>query len=382
MFSYVQSVSAERLQVITTAPAKMSCDDSEVPYIPPMNNTNDNECDTDDNALALEPGSQDIGIDDAELISANSPNSKVNESPSAAYSEPSEPVLFQIKEYELNEEGIPILSNIEQNQSQKDIHNNKMNEEVIGEILIDNNEEDKCIKRVQIEDAEPDPINYDENHWKQYDENRRINNGIGFIIGCRLRVFQCFSFFSCLLSIVALLTDNLTEITGQHQYGYYNDTIICGWNSIHMIEYDVSIGITQTVIQYDDKTICNQNGNHQICQNLWIRGLIWLISNIIAIVVIFTVLVLFCCVFPLKPIRFEDHKRASGLFMVLNVIFQVIAVIIWVSNDYCYDQQFIRTFYDKHIESILIGTSIDVMIGSMLCGLICILLIVCYSFIP
>ena len=319
-------------------------------YIPPMVEAND----------MIESNEKLKYIDD------DCKSKESSSSPSAAYIEPTEPVLFQIKDYQLNEEGIPIIAK-----------NKKVNEGIIGEILIDNKEEYKAIKHDEIEDAEPDPINYDKDHWKQYDQNgnKRKRN----IISCRLRIFQCFNFLSCLLSIVALLTDNLTIITGQHQYGYYNDTIICGWNNIHIIQYDVTIGITQNVIKYNDDIICNQNNNnnHHICHNLWIHGLIWLILSVVSVVIIFTILVLFCCIFPLKTERFKHYKTTSGIFIGLNILFQVIAVIIWVSNDYCYDHNFIETFYDKHIESITNGSSIDVMIGSMLCGLICTSLIIC-----
>lgn len=317
---------------------------------------------------------ENISNEEGELIIANTPNSKSNEaSPSAIYVEPSEPVLFQIKDYEQNEEGIPIIPNIER-------------KEIIGEkeILISKKEKYKGVQDEEIEDAEPDPVNYDEQHWKQYDHRngRRRNsvNSSSNVINCRLRLFQCFSFLSCLLSIVALLTDNLTTITGQHQYGYYNDTIVCGWNEIHMIEYDVTIGITQSVIKYNDDIICNQNNNHHICHNLKINGLIWIILSIVSVVIIFVILLAFCCVFPLKPDSFDSHKTTSGLFIGFYIFVQVIAVIIWVSNDFCYDQDFIQTFYNKHIESITNGSSIDVMIGSMLCGLFCTVLIVCVSY--
>ena len=329
----------------------------------------DDDTDNDGNVEELERDLQDINISNIyESISTNTPKSKSNESPSAVHYEPTEPnpVIFQIHDYQLNEEGIPIVLNAAEKEAQHNVENNK-----IGEILNENQEENKNLNQIEIiEDAEPDPINYDENHWKQYDPNSNM-------IGCRLRIFQCFSFLSCLLSAVALLTDNLTIITGPYQYGHYNDSIICGWNAIHMVQYDASIGITQSTIKYNDETVCNQNSdNHSICRNLMIHGLIWLLLSIIAIIIIFIILLLFCCVC-IETARFENHKTLSGLFIVLNILFQVIAVIVWVSNDYCYDENFIRTFYDKHIESVTNGTSIDIVIGSMLCALICSCLIVC-----
>ena len=319
----------------TPHPTNKPMDSTKIPYIPPMSD--------------IDQGDIDDGDVDDGIISEMSP--KFGSSPSAVSISA---VLFEIKDYESNQEGVPIISN----DNKQDIEN-IMNNAIIGETLIKNKNKYNH-KRIEQQDAEPDPINYDENHWNDYrnNNNKNDNNEMTNKIGCKLRVFQCLCFLSFLLGIIGLLTDNLITVTGEYQYENYNDTIICGWNGIHLIEYDLSLGIIKTNISYK---------NYSICHKLLIDGWIWLILIIISIITLFIIFISFL---------FNKYKTIYYrlFFLVLNIIFQVIAVIVWLTNNNCNDKTFINNFYDKNIESIKIGLSIDIIIASMICVFVCCLI--------
>ena len=270
-----------------------------------------------------------------------------------------EAVVFQIKEYSLNEQGIPIVSH-------------GANQEDAGEVL----NTPKSALRQRLQDAEPDPINYDPQRWRQYNQIRQkraeLADQDSSYDGCKLRTVQCLSFLCFLLSSVALLTDDLTSITGAYQYGYYSDEITCGWNAVHLIQYDVSAGITETSIKYTD---CEDDDH--LCHNVMVHGMVWSSLSVLAIVTALAVMLLFCCVFPLKPKQFEGYRAFSVTLLIFHIVFLIVAVVIWVSDDYCSDRAFLRNFYDKQIVSIDTGISIDVTIASMLCSLLCISWITC-----
>lgn len=291
--------------------------------------------------------------DDAENISANSPSA----------------VLFEIKHYELNEEGVPIFN---------EIHSDADDKSIVGEALSNVMGTKQSVKHQRVEDAEPDPINYDIDQWEQYNalkQKYKKSLSESHIIGCRLRCFQCFSFLACLTSIIAILTDDLTAITGQRAYGYYSDSIVCGWNALHIIEYDDSLGITERSIPYDH---CSDEDD--ICNNLNVDGLVWMVLSTMAAFTIFGIVLLFCCVFPLNPRRYYDYKLSSAALLIMAILFEVIAVIVWVSGDYCSETEFIRQFYNKEIRAINSGPSIDVIVCSMLCCLLCIAVIISLHF--
>eukprot|EP01083_Nonionella_stella_P047716 127704_1 len=336
-----------------------SCSIEDLPYIPPMADIDNEFIEEYSVHIASEADSNTNDTDLDVDIAPSTPNSISHTNPPA--------VLFEIKGYELNQDGQILMDN--------------QDERSVGEVLNSNEDNKQSIKPKRlIEDAEPDPINYDNAHWKRYNkikQNKDLFTPVSSAIGCKLRTFQCFSFLGCLFAIVAVLTDSLTVVTGQHAFvDGYSDSIICGWSSMYVIQYDDAIGVSETTMRYDANECENAAGAH-VCDELFAHGIIWILCAMLSIVGIFTSLVLFCCVLPMKPQRFKDCKSFSSLVLVLTIVFEVIGVISWVSDDYCSDKEFINSFYDKQIEAIHTGSSIDVMVGSMLCSLVCVSLNLC-----
>ena len=331
------------------SPKRLSPSSSTKIYIPPMVSVeNDKE------------GNRDCGITPVMSPMKLQDRSEHN-SPTAD--------LFQIKSYQLDEEGIPILHEAVEISTGE--HLNLMTDQK---------------RSSPLQDAEPDELNYDEMYWRQYQRMRQMQQSSDqekHFIGCKLRVFQCLSFMGCLLSIVALLTDELTSITGEYEYGIYSDSIVCGWDAIHILEYETGNGLTESVIEYEsyqangDQSDPDSDGLAHIYRNLETRGMLWSSMSVVGIICCFGVLLIFCCVIPLRPRGFGDQRNCAVSLLILHIVFGVLAVVSWVSKDFCSDEEFIKGFYDRKLVAINTGPSIDVQIASMLASLICITWVVC-----